>query len=82
MLFDHIHAQNLYMGRPAPMKVSLDVQIQEARREIETRKRDYVRLIELGTMTDGAASSKIMVMEAIIESLEELRIKRINQGLG
>jgi len=52
--------------------VSLQDQIAEVRREVEMRRRVYVRLIDKGKMTTGDAARKSTVMAAVLTTLENI----------
>jgi len=54
-------------------RVSLADQIAEVHREIEMRKRVYIRLVDQGKMTASEAARKTTVMVAVLETLEEVR---------
>jgi len=54
-------------------RVSLADQIAEVHREIEMRKRVYIRQVDNGKMTATEAARRSTVMAAVLETLEELR---------
>jgi len=56
--------------------VDLPDQIAEVRREIEQRKRVYVRMIDKGRLSKADAERQTIVMHAVLATLEKLR------GLG
>lgn len=53
-------------------KVSLQDQIAEVHREIEQRKRVYLRLIDNGKMTTKEAERRTLAMLAVLQTLEML----------
>ena len=53
--------------------VSLQDQIAEVRREIEQRKRVYVRMIDQEKMTKAEAERRTVTMCAVLMTLERLR---------
>jgi hypothetical protein len=57
-------------------RVSLGAQIAEVHREIEQRKRVYVRMIDQGKMTSTEAERRLTAMAAVLMTLEQLRETR------
>lgn len=53
--------------------VSLQDQIAEVKREIEMRKRVYIRLVDQGKLTREDAERKTVVMVAVLDTLEAVR---------
>jgi len=64
------------------MTVTLQDQIAEVRREIEMRKRTYVRMMGQGKMSAGEAELKTTIMIAVLTTLEELRDVRRGEALA
>jgi hypothetical protein len=61
-------------GRPAPApRVSIDVQIKAAKRELSLREHHYPRWIEAGTMNKHTAAHEIDAMRAILDTLVRVR---------
>jgi len=52
---------------------TLPDQIAEVRREIEMRRRTYLRMIDQGRMTKDDATTKTSVMVAVLHTLERAR---------
>lgn len=61
-------------------RVSIGAQIAEVHREIEQRKRVYVRLIDQGKMTSTEAERRMTIMAAVLATLEEVRDQRNASG--
>ena len=57
-------------------RVSLGAQIAEVHREIEQRKRVYIRMIDSGKMTATEAERRLTTMAAVLKTLEDLRETR------
>jgi hypothetical protein len=57
----------------APLAVSIDDQIAEAKREIGYRKHVYARQVSAGKLKQEAADRKIAVMRAIQNTLERIK---------
>ena len=57
-------------------QVSLGAQIAEVHREIEQRKRVYLRQIDQGKMTREEAERRMLAMAAVLQTLEEVRETR------
>ena len=55
-------------------RVPLADQIAEVKREIEQRKRVYIRMIDQGKMTREEAERRTTAMVAVLTTLEALRI--------
>ena len=55
-------------------RVSLWDQIAEVKREIDQRKRVYIRMINQGKMTREEAERRTTAMVAVLTTLEALRI--------
>jgi len=53
-------------------QVSLSDQIAEVKREIDMRKRVYIRLIDSGKMTAVEAEHRTLAMCAVLQTLEKL----------
>lgn len=53
--------------------VTIDRQIQAARRELGMRRGAYPRFVAIGKMSQQAADGEIAAMQAIIETLERVR---------
>jgi hypothetical protein len=64
------------------ISASLQDQIAEVKREIEMRKRTYIRMIDQGKMTAGEADRRTTVMIAVLLTLEELRDVRRGEALA
>ena len=54
-------------------QVSLSDQIAEVKREIEQRKRVYLRMIDNEKMTPAEAEHRTLAMCAVLQTLEKLR---------
>jgi len=54
-------------------RVSLADQIAEVKREIEMRKRTYLRMVEQGKMTTVEAERRTLVMCGVLDTLERVR---------
>lgn len=54
-------------------RVTLQDQIAEVRREIEMRKRVYIRQVDKGKLTAGEAERRTVAMVGVLLTLEELR---------
>ena len=54
-------------------RVSLADQIAEVHREIEQRKRVYVRMIDQGKMSNTEAERRMTTMAAVLGTLERVR---------
>jgi hypothetical protein len=63
-------------------QVSLADQIAEVKREIEQRKRVYIRMIDQEKMTKEEAERRSLTMVAVLQTLEGIRDLRdqINSG--
>lgn len=64
-------------------KVSLSDQIAEVQREVDMRKRVYIRLIDQGKMTVLEAEQRTINMAAVLQTLEgvrDLRDKVVRSG--
>jgi hypothetical protein len=55
------------------MAVSLQSQVECAKRELAMRRRVYPRFIENGSMTGQKANQELAAMEAIVATLQRLR---------
>lgn len=53
--------------------LTLDLQIQEAQRELETRERLYPRWINAGTLQEHVAEYRLATQRAIVLSLKQLQ---------
>jgi hypothetical protein len=62
----------------APRVVSIEIQIDEAEREIGMREQVYLRRVEAGAMSREDADRKIERMKAIRDTLIKVR----DRGLG
>jgi hypothetical protein len=51
-------------------RVSLSDQIAEVKREIDMRKRVYIRLIDSGKITAAEAEQRTLAMAAVLKTLE------------
>ena len=58
------------------MTVSLQIQINTVRREVQHRMKKFPRLVEAGKMTAQQAQNEIRAMQAIVSTLESLREKK------
>jgi hypothetical protein len=54
-------------------RVSLQDQIAEVQREIDMRKRVYVRLVDSGKMSPYEAEVRTLNMAAVLQTLENVR---------
>jgi hypothetical protein len=61
---------------------TLPDQIAEVRREIEMRRRTYLRMIDQGRMTKDDATTKTSVMVAVLHTLERAREEANNRNNG
>jgi hypothetical protein len=71
------------MERPAPdypatlpdlrMRITLERQVAEARRELGMRRRVYPRFVASDKLTQDQADDRIAIQEAIVATLEGLR---------
>lgn len=64
------------------ISATLQDQIAEVHREIEMRKRTYIRMVDQGKMTAGEADRRTTVMIAVLLTLEELRDVRRGEALA
>lgn len=58
------------------MTVSLQIQINTVRREVQHRMKKFPRLVEAGKMTGQEAALGIKAMQAVQSTLESLRKKK------
>lgn len=61
-------------------QITIDEQIAEVRREIAMRQRVYPKRIEAGSMQKSKADFQILVMEAVLISLQDLARKTAPQA--
>jgi hypothetical protein len=52
--------------------ISIDDQVEAARREVRQRERVYPRFIANGKMTQAAADREVARMKAIVKTLEDV----------
>ena len=60
-------------GGPTPQDVSVDEQITCVKREIAMRERVYPRWVDGGRMTQKAADTELLLMRAVLLTLEKAR---------
>ncbi len=61
-------------------QVTIDEQINEVKREIAMRNKVYPRWIEAGSMKKSKADFQILVMEAVLISLQEIAKQKAPQA--
>lgn len=54
------------------MKVPIQVQVKAIERELGYRARVYPRLVQTGKMTQAEANQHVQIMEAVLETLQEV----------
>jgi hypothetical protein len=63
------------------MKFTLDEQLSEVRREIEMRRRVYASWVRNGKMSQEAADRQIARMEAVHETVRQVRMRESMTGM-
>jgi hypothetical protein len=63
-------------------RVSLGDQIAEVKREIEMRRRTYIRMVDQAKMTTAEAERRTTNMCGVLQTLEEVRDLRRPVGRG
>ena len=61
-------------------QITIDEQIAEVKREIAMRKKVYPKWIEAGSMQKTKADFQILVMEAVLISLQEIAKQKAPQA--
>lgn len=56
--------------------ITLNEQIAEVRRELNMRRHVYPRFVERGRLTQAQADERIALLEAVRETLEQLKAER------
>lgn len=60
-------------------QITIDEQITEVQRELAMRNKVYPKWIEAGSMQKSKADFQILVMEAVLISLQEIARKKVPQ---
>ena len=61
-------------------QITIDEQVAEVKREIAMRQRLYPKWIEAGSMKKSKADFQILVMEAVLISLQEIAKQKAPQA--
>jgi hypothetical protein len=61
-------------------QITIDEQIAEVKREIAMRNKVYPKWVEAGSMQKSKADFQILVMEAVLISLQEIAREKAPQG--
>ena len=63
-------------------RVPLADQIAEVKRELDMRKRVYIRMIDSGKITSEEAETRTLNMAAVLQTLERLAQEKANAGVS